>query len=479
MTTPTLQSFLEESLPSALGQGEDLARLASEVTGLFQILVASDQMGEASIRRAQTGINPALPQGGQAQMAFVLYWIENEPERLKKFLKQMPEVQKLWVVVESIVKIVYPSRISKEQYAWALAQPDGIIAPDGSVLGSGTYEDFDDGWLWSFFNYLINILHPQRIAPFTPAGGGAPFSQPLQLCNGEARIVLIGDWGTGAYNAGGYDPATSVLETAMKLKPDYLIHLGDVYYAGTQDAPPPGEEHRNFLSMWPPMPPQRSFTLNSNHEMYGGANGYFNVSLGRGSATPTPFVHQNGYSYFALSCGDLAIVGLDAAYFDPSSMYMDGGLGPMDKDPQYAFLQEVAANHRQLILLTHQTALSMDGGTLLPLWSDVSGAIDASKIALWYWGHIHAGIAYDTSSAIGKFGVRAACCGHGAIPMGDPWGLQRHSTGVAWYAHTPVGGQAPANRVRNGFAMLTVSSDGVEEAFYNAGDLKPVWTRSH
>jgi hypothetical protein len=33
--------------------------------------------------------------------------------------------------------------------------------------------------------------------------------------------------------------------------------------------------------------------------------------------------------------------------------------------------------------------------------------------------------------------------------------------------------------VRNGFAMLTVSSDGVEEAFYNAGDLKPVWTRSH
>lgn len=133
----------------------------------------------------------------------------------------MPEVQKLWVVVESIVKIVYPSRISKEQYAWALAQPDGIIAPDGSVLGIGTYEDFDDGWLWSFFNCLINILHPQRLAPFTPAGGGAPFSQPLPLCNGEARIVLIGDWGTGAYNAGGYDPATSVLETAMKLKPDY------------------------------------------------------------------------------------------------------------------------------------------------------------------------------------------------------------------------------------------------------------------
>jgi hypothetical protein len=30
------------------------------------------------------------------------------------------------------------------------------------------------------------------------------------------------------------------------------------------------EENRYFLSMWPPMPPQRSFTLNSNHEMYGG-----------------------------------------------------------------------------------------------------------------------------------------------------------------------------------------------------------------
>jgi len=52
---------------------------------------------------------------------------------------------------------------------------------------------------------------------------------------------------------------------------DYIVHLGDVYYAGTELAPPPGEEMQHFLQMWPAMPPGRSFTLNSNREMYGGA----------------------------------------------------------------------------------------------------------------------------------------------------------------------------------------------------------------
>lgn len=474
----SLLSSLESRLLAALGH-ELPARLTAQAGALFALLVASDQIGKAAIVRAQTGQSPPLPQGGQSQLAFVLYWMGHEPAILQKFVAEMPElVQKLWALIDAVVAAEYPSSITPEEYAWAQTQPGGIVAPDGSILGAGAYQDFDDGWLWALFNYLINLVDPGRVAPFVPKGGGAPYYQPLQLNNGRARIALIGDWGTGTFDGGGYDPATSVLQTAMALQPDYLIHLGDVYYAGTDDAPPPFEEQQHFLSMWPALPPQRSFTLNSNHEMYGGANGYFQVALGRGAATPTPFAHQNGRSYFALSCGDLAIVGLDAAYFDPSSMYMDGGLGTPAQDPQYAFLQAVAAAHRQLVLLTHQTAMSMDGRQLLPLWTDVSGAIDASKIALWYWGHIHAGIAYDSGSAIGAQGVRAGCCGHGAIPMGAAWGLQQQSQGVAWIADQPVGGAAYANRVRNGFALLTVGSNGtVSEAFYNAGGSQPAWTR--
>src|SRR5574341_1039928 len=270
------------------------SRIAEQTGGLFDFLVASDQIGKAAIVYAQTGKAPSLPQGGSSQFAFVLYWVKYEPAMLQQLVAAMPEVvQKLWALVAEFIQTEYPTSITQAEYAWAQDQPGGIVAPDGTILGSGTYQDFDTGWVWALLNYLTNVADPGRVAPFTPPGGLAPFTQPLQTNGGQARIALVGDWGTGEFDSGGgYDPAASVMQTITQLNPDYIIHLGDVYYAGTQDAPPPLEESQHFLQMWPQMPARRSFTLNSNHEMYGGANGYFNVALGRSASTPTPFAHQ-------------------------------------------------------------------------------------------------------------------------------------------------------------------------------------------
>ncbi|MHA6287232.1 metallophosphoesterase family protein [Maricaulis sp. CAU 1757] len=455
--------------------------LDTSIHDVFQTLVASDALGKASILRAQGKTYPPLPAGGQAQMSLVLYWLKYEPPLLKDIISSLPtDVQRVWAVIDTVIVVLYPPTITPTEYAWAAARAEGVVAPDGTILGAAEYQDFDPGWLWAFFNYLINLVDESRIAPFSPPKGGAPHVGKLQTTNDECRIALVGDWGTGKFDAGGYDPATDVLAAIEQQKPDYIIHLGDVYYAGTETAPPPEEESKHFLSMWPDMPPGRSFTLNSNHEMYGGANGYFNVALGRTASEPTPFAHQNGFSYFALTMGDTAIVGLDAAYFDPSALYMEGGLGELTgpkADPQYDFLRRIAAAHSNLTLLTHQTAMTMDGTTLLPLWSDVTQVVDAKQIRLWYWGHIHMGIAYSDGSVLGQKGIRTGCAGHGAIPMGVPWGLQQSGQGIGWFSHTKVGGTAYPNRVKNGFAMLTLSAAGCAEAFYEPGNRDPVWTR--
>ena len=45
----------------------------------------------------------------------------------------------------------------------------------------------------------------------------------------NARIGLIGDWGTGAV------PAKRILRQLKAQNPDVLIHLGDIYYSGTEE----------------------------------------------------------------------------------------------------------------------------------------------------------------------------------------------------------------------------------------------------
>ncbi len=59
--------------------------------------------------------------------------------------------------------------------------------------------------------------------------------------------------------------------------------------------------------MWPFAAGKVSRTLNSNHEMYSGGFGYFDMAL--------PAMHQDA-SYFALQNTNWLFVGLDTAYID-------------------------------------------------------------------------------------------------------------------------------------------------------------------
>lgn len=467
---------VEDRLTAQGYENAELGSVIDKLKELMDALVASDALAKASIEHTR-GMPVTVPEGGLIQLGFVLYWVKYPPPLMQEIIAELPDaVQKVWKVARWLIDTFHPPTVTESDYQYMKTQLDGagVISPGGEILGAGTYQGADSGWLWAFFDYLINLAVPKEIASFTPSGTAEPFEEPFEG-SGPIRIAVIGDWGTGEFDGGGYDPAMDVLATVKQLAPDYILHLGDVYYAGTQTRPPTGEEQRHLLAYWPEMPAKRSFTLNSNHEMYGGANGYFNVALGRGGDR-TPFVHQNGYSYFVLTQGDWAFVGLDAAYYDPSSMYMDGGLGEASFDPQYAFLADIASRYSNLVLFTHQTAMSTDGTELMQLWHDVTSVVPAAQIKLWYWGHVHLGVVYGAGSAVGRLGVPARCAGHSAIPIGEAWGLGESGGVIDWFAKDPVGSSAYPNRVRNGFALLTLSDQGIKEEFYNAGNADcPAW----
>ena len=54
-----------------------------------------------------------------------------------------------------------------------------------------------------------------------------------QLPN-DAKVLMLGDWGTGMTNA-----VSMLVQALTQLKPDAIIHLGDVYYRGSNRSVPP------------------------------------------------------------------------------------------------------------------------------------------------------------------------------------------------------------------------------------------------
>jgi len=94
-------------------------------------------------------------------------------------------------------------------------------------------------WPW-LAKYLKGILHG-RYKPYPSyALNGKDGIYPIQISPGhkEVRFSIAGDWGTGT------EESFRIAEQISAFRPDYTIHLGDVYYVG--DDP---EIDENFLGI--------------------------------------------------------------------------------------------------------------------------------------------------------------------------------------------------------------------------------------
>lgn len=412
---------------------------------------------------------PASPQQGSLMFGLVPYWIHNPPDFIVNYLSQHKVFDWLWKGLEATV----PTKLSQANYQALLksinSPTGGLIGPDGTIYSDSKYDQLDPEWLWAILDYLIVSLGKVR-ADF----GAKPQIVTLSGSSpNQVRIAVVGDWGTGAYSD---NPAIQVMNQINALKPDYIVHLGDVYYAGTNDFfPPPGEEVANYLELWPSTVTQAagtSFMLNSNHEMYSGATGYFDA-LG-----DKRFQAQQNTSYFALKYAGWTIVGLDSAYYDTSLMFMDGSIEKGDPNQtQPNWVKALGLDSNKTIVMTHHNGLSYDGTSETGLWAEINQALGGDPAA-WYWGHVHDGIAYKSPTITGRNTI-ARCVGHGAFPYANAWGMNAaNPTQYEYYAHTPNPAEPP--RVFNGFMMMTISASGqITEEWYEQQSSTPMFTKTY
>jgi hypothetical protein len=366
---------------------------------------------------------------------------------------------------------IVAAQIGQLQAGDAVAEAMGIR----EIPGTGDYEYLDHRWIESALNYYQTGANGR--VKFPTASATVNPLKDLRDENGITRIAIAGDWGTGVDPADQYPYATALAVAAqMKTKePHYTIHLGDVYYSGLES-----EETKKFVGCWP-AGKFGSYTLNSNHEMYCGGKGYFNVLL----ADPMFRGSQEGLSYFALTNEDWLIVGLDSAYFAyyQSLLYEEGALFEPDaqKQPDGMVQSQWLAGllkehgHKRVIILTHHDGFDVQPITgklsRKPLYQQVTAQMANVRDWWWYWGHVHGVIAYERIFFDNNAAVTPRCIGHGAIPyLPFPPDLSHLGDGtvrVQWVETDLARNGGDSRRAPNGYLLLTLKGAELHEELYD------------
>src|ERR1700682_1663426 len=271
------------------------------------------------------------------------------------------------------------------EYVWAEITRDTLRASElEDELRFGTC---DPVWTIALAIYLAWKASLAPI-PYVRYSSLNDFVIPLPT-KPDLIIGVIADWGTGL------DDAKWVLSEVMKKNPDVLIHLGDIYYAGTAD-----ENRQNFLSLVNAAAPNIPvYTLSGNHDMYsGGAPYYWLFTELNTPAALQPY--QQKASYFCLRSQNWQILAMDTGLHDFDPFTVNNNITFLDPQEAAWHLDKLNnAGGRQTILLSHHQLFTAFGGGIgqgpsgqplayNPKLNSVFGPF-LGNIALWLWGHEH------------------------------------------------------------------------------------------
>jgi len=273
-------------------------------------------------------------------------------------------------------------------------QPQGVA----SLLGA--FEPTDPGWISAAVAKGLSLFRGKR--DFNPIS-----ATPLPIAD-NARVVLVGDWGTGLPRA--QKVAAEIRKVLDEGKANnrqqHVVHLGDVYYAGWQR-----EYENRFLPYWPVRADEAdtitSWSLNGNHEMYTGGHAYFDFLL-----RDPRFKKQEQSSFFRLFNNSWDILALDTAWDDAGLIDRRGVL----KDPQADWIRSVLnISKRQTVLLSHHQLFTVydQEADALKLDDKLKAVLDLNRITAWFWGHEHRCMLFNPFDEV-QFG---RCIGHGGVPV--------------------------------------------------------------
>lgn len=248
--------------------------------------------------------------------------------------------------------------------------------------------------------------------------GEHPFSEarPVVALGSRARVYLIGDWATGVDRA---RQIARMVEADISQNPGietHVIHLGDTYFAGW-----PKECRENFLAHWPQQQPPnvRHWSLNGNHDMYCGGDGYFQVLLG-----DPRFAAQKKCSNFCIGNEHWQLIGLDTAYAEWRLAHED----TRDQVGWAQGLSKLAPNARRVLLSHHQPFSDYESQKKADaLAAEAAPLLKDERTAAWFWGHEHRCVVYQplTFASGGKLPL-GACLGHGGVPCKPTKKVETH-----------------------------------------------------
>lgn len=305
---------------------------------------------------------------------------------------------------------------------------------------------------------------------FKASGGNFPYRANMNVTidlGTKTKIAIIGDWGTGQ------DVAINLLQQIKSLSPDLLVHLGDIYYSGTQN-----ETQENFLdicrtifgSSFP------LYTLCGNHDMYSGGNAYYALLDQIGQQA----------SYFCLYNADWQFLAMDTGHNDNNPFTVATNMTSlMPTEVPWHINKIQQAGNKKTVLLSHHQLFSPFGtvgsvnGTpyaynpnLYNSFKDVLSGVTA-----WFWGHEHTLAIYDSYSPLQL--QRGRCVGCSAVPVFTDQQRYAPAQGLT----TPGGAALPTwnksaqlgnngTDYNHGFALMTLNGSSATIDYYQVPILK-------
>jgi hypothetical protein len=286
------------------------------------------------------------------------------------------------------------------------AEAGGLVQPTTGDALEAKFDKHDYwGWArgagWNFLSTKLGRQNRHALLPWPKPGDSE------HLASG-ARVAILGDWGTGLYGAPRIADAIEQQGGAYAA----LVHLGDVYYSGTET-----EVAHRLIQAWPKVDAPSRF-CNSNHEMYSGGGPYFTETLPTFGQTSSAFV---------LETDDWLLVGLDTAYDEYRLA-----------DGQIEWLKEVlhTQGDRGLVLLSHHMLYPRYPSkheSPADLQRQLADVLDSRRVTAWYWGHEHLCSVFDPHPSWGLYG---RCVGHSGYPyIRPPFGdapLEKLAHDASW-----------------------------------------------
>ena len=316
------------------------------------------------------------------------------------------------------------------------------------------FQGCDAHWAEAATTFLAFIESGKSI-PYIRLGmneGILPLPAPEK--GAPLRVAVVGDWGTGA------EPARRVLRQIVSQKPDVLIHLGDIYYAGT-----PHEAQANFMDViasFPELEGVPVYTLAGNHDMYSGGAGYYSL---------LPKLKQPA-SYFCLRNADWQLVCMDTGLHDRDPFTVTWNTTRLEKSEAEWVVDKVRnSGGRKTILLSHHQLFSRNSpvGMTCSLFGKKAWGVNPrlhrqlrevlDDVTVWLWGHEHNTVIFEKTDGL----PLGRCVGSGAIPV--PTEPDPYADYTAHPLVAPGGVQVPRQDPKH--RLSSAPNDYGEDLFYH------------